>query len=115
MQIQGRSVDTVTILNLTGNLTPRDDDTLLRDVVHSLVNRGCKQLVLDLSDVRYIDSAGIGAIIAMYTTVTRRQGSLKLLNVPKRIRDLLVITKLLTVFETFDAETEAVRTFFNIA
>lgn len=114
MQIQGRSAETVTILNLNGKLTPGDGDTLLRDIVHSLVKRGCNQLVLDLSDVPYIDSAGIGEIVSIYTKVTRRGGSLKLLNVPKRIRDLLVITRLLTVFETFDAETKAVRTFFDI-
>jgi anti-sigma B factor antagonist len=113
MQVQGRIVERVAILSLKGNLTPSVGDTLMRDTVHSLVNRGCKELVLDLSGVPYIDSAGIGEIVAIHTAVTRRHGTLKLLNVPKRIRDLLVITKLLTVFETFDDATEAVRTFFT--
>lgn len=111
MQIQKRRVETVTILNLKGKLTLGDGDALLRETVHALVKRGHKQLILDLADVSYIDSAGLGAIVATYTTVMRRRGSLKLLNVPKRIRDLLVITKLLSVFETFDGETEAVRAF----
>ena len=112
MQIQERTVGAVTILDLKGKLMLGDGDTLLKDKVRSLVSRGCRQLVLNLADVPHVDSVGIGEIVGTYTTMTRRGGSLNLLHVPKRIHDLLVITKLLTVFETFDTETEAVRSFF---
>ena len=112
MEIQERTVGAATILDLKGKLTFGDGDTLLKEKVRSLVNRGCKQLVLNLAELPYIDSVGIGEIVGTYTTMTRVHGSLKLLNVPKRIHDLLVITKLLTLFETFDTEAEAVRTSF---
>ena len=111
MQIHERSAGTVTILDLQGKLTLDDGDTLLRDKVRGLVKRGRKHFVINFRDVPYIDSAGIGELVAIFTTLTSRGGTLRLLNVPKRLRDLLVITKLLTVFETFDAETEAVRSF----
>ncbi len=109
MEIQERTVGAVTILDLKGKLVFGDGDALLKDKVRSVVHRGCKQLVLNLADVTYIDSVGIGELVGTYTTMTRQGGRLKLLNVPKRIHDLLVITKLLTVFETFNTETEAVR------
>jgi anti-sigma B factor antagonist len=112
MRIEERTLGTVTILDLTGKLTFGDGDAALKDKVRGLVNRGCRQLVLNLAAVPHVDSVGIGEIVGTYTTITHRGGSLRLLNVPKRIRDLLVITKLLTVFETFDSETEAVRSFF---
>jgi anti-sigma B factor antagonist len=79
--------------------------------VNSLVNQGHRKIVLNLADVPYIDSAGLGEIVRTYTTVSRQGGSLKLLNLTKRISDLLSITKLLTVFETFDSEKEAVQSF----
>jgi anti-sigma B factor antagonist len=79
--------------------------------VNSLVNRGFKKIVLNLAEVPYVDSAGLGEIVRTYTTVSRQGGSLKLLNLTKRISDLLSITKLLTVFETFDSESEAIKSF----
>ena len=88
-----------------------EGDELLKDKVNSLVNQGHKKIVLNLAEVPYIDSAGLGEIVRTYTTVSRQGGSLKLLNLTKRITDLLSITKLLTVFETFDSENEAVRSF----
>ena len=88
-----------------------EGDELLKDKVNSLVNQGHKKIVLNLADVPYIDSAGLGEIVRTYTTVSRQGGSLKLLNLTKRITDLLSITKLLTVFETFDSENDAVRSF----
>ena len=94
-----------------GKMTLGEGDELLKDKVNSLVNQGHKKIVLNLADVPYIDSAGLGEVVRTYTTVSRQGGSLKLLNLTKRITDLLSITKLLTVFETFDSENEAVRSF----
>ena len=111
MQIQERMVGDVVLLDLKGKITLGEGDELLKDKVNSLVNQGHKKIVLNLADVLYIDSAGLGEVVRTYTTVSRQGGSLKLLNLTKRITDLLSITKLLTVFETFDSENEAVRSF----
>ena len=111
MQIDERSVGDVVVLDLKGKVTLGEGDELLKDKVNSLVNQGHKKIVLNLADVPYIDSAGLGEVVRTYTTVSRQGGSLKLLNLTKRITDLLSITKLLTVFETFDSENEAVRSF----
>jgi len=111
MEIVERTVSDVTVLDLKGKMTLGEGDELLKDKVNSLVNQGHKKIVLNLAEVPYIDSAGLGEIVRTYTTVSRQGGSLKLLNLTKRITDLLSITKLLTVFETFDSENEAVRSF----
>jgi anti-sigma B factor antagonist len=111
MQIEERAVGDVVILDLKGKITLGEGDELLKDKVNSLVNQGQRKIVLNLGGVPYIDSAGLGEIVRTYTTVSRQSGSLKLLNLTKRITDLLSITKLLTVFETFDSEAEAVRSF----
>jgi anti-sigma B factor antagonist len=111
MQIQERAVGDVIVLDMKGKVTLGEGDELLKDKVNSLVNQGHKKIILNLADVPYIDSAGLGEIVRTYTTVSRQGGSLKLLNLTKRITDLLSITKLLTVFETFESENEAVRSF----
>ena len=111
MQIEERMVGDVVVLDLKGKITLGEGDELLKDKVNSLVNQGHKKIVLNLADVPYIDIAGLGEVVRTYTTVSRQGGSLKLLNLTKRITDLLSITKLLTVFETFDAESDAVRSF----
>ena len=111
MQIDQRAVGDVVVLDLKGRITMGEGDELLKDKVNSLVNQGHKKIVLNLADVPYIDSAGLGEVVRTYTTVSRQGGSLKLLNLTKRITDLLSITKLLTVFETFDSETDAVKSF----
>ena len=111
MQIEERPVGEVVVLDLKGRITLGEGDELLKDKINSLLNQGQKKLVLNLADVPYIDSAGLGEVVRTYTTVSRQGGSLKLLNLTKRITDLLSITKLLTVFETFDSENEAVRSF----
>jgi anti-sigma B factor antagonist len=111
MQIEERAVGDVVVLDLKGRVTLGDGDQLLKDKVNSLVNQGRKRMVLNLAGVPYIDSAGLGEIVGSYTTVSRQGGSLKLLNLTKKITDLLAITKLLTVFETFESEDEAVRSF----
>ncbi len=111
MQIEERNVGDVVVLDLKGKITLGEGDELLKDKVNSLVNQGHKKIILNLADVPYIDSAGLGEVVRTYTTVSRQGGSLKLLSLTKRITDLLSITKLLTVFETFDSENEAVRSF----
>jgi anti-sigma B factor antagonist len=111
MQIDQRAVGDVMVLDVKGRVTMGEGDELLKDKVNSLVNQGHKKIVLNLAGVPYVDSAGLGEIVRTYTTVSRQGGSLKLLNLTKRITDLLSITKLLTVFETFDSENDAVRSF----
>jgi anti-sigma B factor antagonist len=111
MQIDERVVDGVTILDLKGKMTLGEGDELLKDKINSLIQQERKQLVLNLEAVPYIDSAGLGEIVRTYTTVSRQGGKLKLLNLTKRITDLLAITKLLTVFETYESESDAVQSF----
>jgi anti-sigma B factor antagonist len=111
MQIEERSAGSVVVLDVKGKITLGDGDELLKDKINSLVNQGHKQILLNLAGVPYIDSAGLGEIVRTYTTVSRQGGSLKLLHLTKRITDLLSITKLLTVFETFDSESDAVKSF----
>jgi anti-sigma B factor antagonist len=111
MQITERAIGDVMVLDLKGKITLGEGDELLKDKVNSLVNQGHKKIILNLAEVPYIDSAGLGEVVRTYTTVSRQGGSLKLLNLTKRITDLLSITKLLTVFETFEEENEAVRSF----
>ena len=111
MQIEERVVGNVTILDLKGKVTLGEGDEVLKDKINSLIQQDRKRLLLNLEGVPYIDSAGLGEIVRTYTTVSRQGGSLKLLNLTKRITDLLSITKLLTVFETFDSEKDAVGSF----
>lgn len=111
MDIAERTVSDVTVLDLKGKMTLGEGDELLKDKINSLLASGKKRLVLNLEGVPYIDSAGLGEIVRTFTTVSRQGGSLKLLNLTKRIEDLLAITKLLTVFETFDTEAEAIKSF----
>ena len=111
MEIAERSAGDVTVLDLTGRMTLGEGDEVLREKVNDLVVQGKKKLILNLGGVPYVDSAGLGEIVRTYTTVSRQGGSLKLLSLTKRITDLLSITKLLTVFETYDNEADAVRSF----
>jgi len=111
MVIEERTSGEVTVLDLKGRITLGEGDELLTDKVNSLLNQGRNKIVLNLADVPYIDSAGLGSLVRTYTTVHRQGGGLKLLNLTKRITDLLSITKLLTVFETFDSEAAAVGSF----
>ena len=111
MEIAERVVDGVTVLDLKGKMTLGEGDELLKDKINSLLANSRKKLVLNLEGVPYIDSAGLGEIVRTYTTVSRQGGSLKLVNLTKRITDLLSITKLLTIFDTYDSEADAVRSF----
>ena len=111
MEIVERTVSDVTVLDLKGKMTLGEGDELLKDKINSLLAAGKKKLLLNLESVPYIDSAGLGEVVRTYTTVSRQGGSLKLLNLTKRIEDLLSITKLLTVFDTYDSEAEAVKSY----
>ena len=111
MQIDERKVGDVTILDLKGKMTLGDGDELLRTKINGLIQAGAKKLVLNLGEVPYIDSAGLGEVVRSYTTVKKHEGMLKLLSLTKRIKDLLAITKLLTVFDTYDTEVDAVMSF----
>ena len=111
MVIEERVIGDVTILDLKGKMTLGEGDELLKDKINSLIHQGQKKLLLNLEGVPYIDSAGLGEIVRTYTTVSCQGGNLKLVNLTKRITDLLSITKLLTVFETFDSEPEALKSF----
>ena len=111
MQIEERIVNEVTILDLKGKITLGEGDEALKDKINSLILQNRKRILLNLEDVPYIDSAGLGEIVRPYTTVSRQGGQLKLVNLTKRITDLLSITKLLTVFETFETEPEALKSY----
>jgi anti-sigma B factor antagonist len=111
MEIAERKVSDVTILDLTGKLTLGEGDESLRQAISALLAAGNKKIVLNLGGVPYIDSAGLGEVVRTHTTVSKQGGSLKLLNLTKRIEDLLAITKLLTVFDTYDSEADAIKSF----
>ena len=115
MQIDERAIGDVIILDLKGKMTLGEGDELLKDKINSLGLQHKKKILLNLAAVPYVDSAGLGEIVRTYTTVSRLGGSLKLLGLTKRITDLLAITKLLTVFETYDNEADAVRSFSSSA
>jgi anti-sigma B factor antagonist len=112
MKIVERQVGDVTILDLHGKIVIGEGDDALREAVTKLCDAGRTKILLNLADVPYVDSAGLGEIVRCYTTVVNRnRGKLKLLNLTKKIQDLLSITKLLTVFETYDSENDAVKSF----
>jgi anti-sigma B factor antagonist len=112
MHISEREIGDVVIIDVSGKVTLGESgDAMLTDKLRSIVQQGKRKMLLNLAEVTYVDSAGLGAIVHAYATVTNQGGTLKLLNVTKRIKDLLSITKLLTVFDTFDNEAEAVTSF----
>ncbi|MFE3452753.1 STAS domain-containing protein [Nonomuraea sp. NPDC059194] len=101
----------VTVLDATGKITIGEGSVQLRESVRNLLENGRQKILLDLGNVSYVDSSGIGELVSSYTTTNNQGGQLKLLNLTKKIQDLLMITKLLTVFETYDNEAEAVASF----
>ena len=112
MHISERKIGDVVVVDVSGKITLGEGgDAVLKDKMRSLVQQGQTKLLLNLGEVSYVDSAGLGEIVQSYATVNKNGGTLKLLNVTKRIKDLLSITKLLTVFETYDSEAEAVTSF----
>ena len=110
MTLKPRRIDDVVILDLSGRITISEGTLVLRNEIQKLLNAGDAKFLLNLADVDYIDSSGLGELVSSFTTVRNKNGQLKLLNLTRRVRDLLQITKLLTVFDTFDNETEALKT-----
>ena len=106
-----RQVDGVTIVDLNGRIVLGEATTALRELLQNLVNQGQKKILLNLADVSYIDSSGLGALVSGFTSLSGQQGNLKLLNLTKKVQDLLQITKLLTVFEVYTDEATAVQSF----
>jgi anti-sigma B factor antagonist len=106
-----RQVGDVTVIDAVGRITLGEGSSTFREIVKDLVNKGNKKILLNLADVSYIDSSGIGELVSGFTSVSNAGGSLKLLKLTKRIQDLLQITKLYTVFEVFDDEAKALATF----
>jgi anti-sigma B factor antagonist len=106
-----RQVGDVTVMDLSGRITLGEGSTMLRDNIRDLLGRGQKKILLNLGDVTYIDSSGIGELVSGFTTVTNQGGQLKLLNLTKKVHDLLQITKLYTVFEVHNEEAAAVKSF----
>jgi anti-sigma B factor antagonist len=111
MKLTTREVSGVTIVDLSGKITLGEGGVMLREEVRSLVAMGSKKIVLNLAEVSYIDSSGLGELVSAYTAVKNAGGELKLLNLTSKVRDLLVITKLVTVFDVKDDEAAAVSSF----
>ena len=106
-----RQVDGVNIVDCSGRITLGEGSVVLRDIVKDLLSKGQKKILLNLGDVNYIDSSGIGELVSAYTTVRNQGGELKLLNLTKKVHDLLQITKLYTVFDVKDDEATAIKSF----
>ena len=111
MKTSTRKVDNVTIVDLSGRITLGEGSVVLRDTIRDLIAKGDKKILLNLGEVTYIDSSGIGELVSAFTTVRNQGGELKLLNLTKKVHDLLQITKLYTVFDVKDDETTAIKSF----
>jgi anti-sigma B factor antagonist len=111
LKLGSRVVDGITIVDCSGRITLGEGSVVLRDSIKDLLGKGQKKILLNLGDVNYIDSSGIGELVSAYTTVKNQGGELKLLNLTKKVHDLLQITKLYTVFDVRDDETTAVKSF----
>lgn len=111
MKIDTRTVGDVYVLDCSGKITLGEGTMAIRNTVREVLKNGGKKIVLNLADVNYIDSSGIGELVSTYTTVTNQGGKLKLLNLTKKIQELLAITKLLTVFQVYDTEQSALSSF----
>lgn len=111
IQISERQAGDVTILDLGGKITIGEGSVALRSAIRRLLGEGKHKLLLNLGSVGYIDSSGIGELVSSFTAVNKEGGTLKLLNLTQKIQDLLAITKLLTVFDVFESESEALASF----
>jgi anti-sigma B factor antagonist len=109
MQIAERAAGKVKVLDISGQITFTDQQ--FKDKINSLVHQGHKDILVNLANVTHVDSAGLGELVGAYTTVTKAGGSMKLVGLTKKLHDLLAITKLLTVFDTFDSEPDALKQF----
>ena len=111
VKLNTRQVGDVTVIDAAGRITLGEGTSTVRDAIKGIVDTGSKKVLLNLGEVNYIDSSGIGELVSAFTTVTNQGGQLKLLNLNKRIQDLLQITKLYTVFEVHDDEAASIRSF----
>jgi anti-sigma B factor antagonist len=111
MKASTRQIDGVTIVDLSGRITLGEGSVILRDTVKDLLGKGQKKILLNLGDVSYIDSSGIGELVSAFTSVRNQGGELKLLHLTKKVHDLLQITKLYTVFDVKDDEAAAIGAF----
>jgi anti-sigma B factor antagonist len=111
VKLTTRQVGDVTVIDVAGRITLGEGSSVLRDAMRDLVSKGQKKILLNLGEVSYIDSSGIGELVSGFTTVTNSGGALKLLNLNKRVKDLLQITKLYTVFDVHEDEAGAIRSF----
>jgi anti-sigma B factor antagonist len=111
LQISKRTVDGVLVLDLKGPITIGEGNIDLHRMIRSLVEQNEKRILLNLGDVTYIDSSGLGELVAGYTSVERNGGEMKMINLTKRVTELMMITKLLTVFDVFDDEPAAIKSF----
>ena len=113
MTIDTRNVNGITILELHGKVTIGEGSREIRETIRKLLDAGNKNILLNLGDVSYVDSSGIGELVSSYTTVTNQGGQFKLLHLTKKIRELLAITKLLTVFDSYDDEATALGSLYS--
>ena len=111
VKLNTRQVGDVSVIDVSGRITLGEGSSTLRDALRELVTKGQKKILLNLGEVSYIDSSGIGELVSGFTSVTNSGGQLKLLNLTKRVKDLLQITKLYTVFDVHETELSAVRSF----
>jgi anti-sigma B factor antagonist len=111
MKISTRQVDGVAVVDCSGRITLGEGSVTLRDTVRDLLSKGNKKILLNLAEVNYIDSSGIGELVSGFTTVRNQGGELKLLSLTKKVHDLLQITKLYTVFDIKDDEASAIKAF----
>lgn len=111
MKIETRTIGDVRILDCSGKITLGEGTMTVRNTVRDILKNNGKKIILNLADVNYIDSSGIGELVSTYTTVTSNGGQLILLNLTKKIQELLAITKLLTVFQVYDSEQDAISSF----
>jgi len=111
LAIASREVDGVNVLELSGRITLGEGSVQLRDAIRDLIAKGQKRILLDLGEVNYIDSSGLGELVSAYTTVKNQGAALKLLKLTKKVHDLLQLTKLYTVFDIYDDEASAIASF----
>jgi anti-sigma B factor antagonist len=109
LKIDFHTAEGITILECSGRIVFGDETATLREQVKGLLDAGKKQIVLDLGEISYIDSSGLGTLVGLYTTAQNAGGSIKLANLTKKVGDLLQVTKLLTVFDVYDSEEKAIQ------
>lgn len=111
LSISTRQLDGVTILDLSGRITLGEGSVQLRDAIRDLISKGEKHILLNLGDVNYIDSSGLGELVSAFTTAKNQNADVKLLNLTKKVKDVLQVTKLYTVFDIYDDEAHAISSF----